>query len=196
MTAIPVLAQLRTAAAIHGSPRVGQAARRSTLALGREGARKAHRRMGRRDHQRDSRRADRLAAPGGSGRGQRGTEVHVRLKSDPPADRIGVTVAWLLGHEPSQVIREDLRRLLKVGDRVVVPFTIACGGCFFCGRQLWSLCDNSNPNAVVTSMPRSARSWRARSSSSSADRQGAGRKRRFLSCGHDVGGASGVPLNQ
>ena len=35
---------------------------------------------------------------------------------------------------------------LKVGDRVVVPFTIACGGCFFCNKQLWSLCDNSNPN--------------------------------------------------
>jgi threonine dehydrogenase-like Zn-dependent dehydrogenase len=36
---------------------------------------------------------------------------------------------------------------LQVGDRVVVPFAIACGGCFFCKRQLWSLCDNSNPNA-------------------------------------------------
>jgi threonine dehydrogenase-like Zn-dependent dehydrogenase len=36
---------------------------------------------------------------------------------------------------------------LKAGDRVVVPFTIACGRCFFCQRQLWSLCDNSNPNA-------------------------------------------------
>jgi threonine dehydrogenase-like Zn-dependent dehydrogenase len=36
---------------------------------------------------------------------------------------------------------------LKVGDRVVVPFTIACGHCFFCQRELWSLCDNSNPNA-------------------------------------------------
>src|SRR5207302_885674 len=36
---------------------------------------------------------------------------------------------------------------LKVGDRVVVPFTIACGHCFFCERQLWSACDNSNPNA-------------------------------------------------
>jgi len=35
---------------------------------------------------------------------------------------------------------------LKVGDRVVVPFTIACGNCFFCKRQLWSSCDNSNPN--------------------------------------------------
>lgn len=36
---------------------------------------------------------------------------------------------------------------LKKGDRVVVPFTIACGSCFFCQRQLWSCCDNSNPNA-------------------------------------------------
>jgi len=38
---------------------------------------------------------------------------------------------------------------LKVGDRVVVPFTIACGKCFFCSRDLWSLCDNSNPNAEI-----------------------------------------------
>jgi threonine dehydrogenase-like Zn-dependent dehydrogenase len=36
---------------------------------------------------------------------------------------------------------------LKRGDRVVVPFTIACGNCFFCKSQLWSCCDNSNPNA-------------------------------------------------
>lgn len=36
---------------------------------------------------------------------------------------------------------------LKVGDRVVVPFTIACGGCRACKDQLWSCCDNSNPNA-------------------------------------------------
>jgi threonine dehydrogenase-like Zn-dependent dehydrogenase len=38
------------------------------------------------------------------------------------------------------------RDKLKVGDRVVVPFTIACGNCFFCQRELWSCCDNSNPN--------------------------------------------------
>jgi threonine dehydrogenase-like Zn-dependent dehydrogenase len=30
---------------------------------------------------------------------------------------------------------------------VVVPFTICCGGCYFCRKQLWSLCDNTNPNA-------------------------------------------------
>jgi threonine dehydrogenase-like Zn-dependent dehydrogenase len=35
----------------------------------------------------------------------------------------------------------------KVGDRVVVPFTIACGRCYYCQHDLWSLCDNTNPNA-------------------------------------------------
>jgi len=55
----------------------------------------------------------------------------------------------ILGHEfmgeVVEVGKENTR--LNVGDRVVVPFTIACGRCFFCERQLWSLCDNSNPNA-------------------------------------------------
>ena len=55
----------------------------------------------------------------------------------------------ILGHEfMGEVVEvgKDNSRL-KVGDRVVVPFTIACGRCFFCERQLWSCCDNSNPNA-------------------------------------------------
>jgi threonine dehydrogenase-like Zn-dependent dehydrogenase len=34
---------------------------------------------------------------------------------------------------------------LKTGDRVVVPFTMACGGCYFCEKELYSCCDNSNP---------------------------------------------------
>jgi threonine dehydrogenase-like Zn-dependent dehydrogenase len=38
---------------------------------------------------------------------------------------------------------------LRVGDRVVVPFPIACGNCFFCERELFSLCENSNPNAPL-----------------------------------------------
>ena len=38
---------------------------------------------------------------------------------------------------------------LAIGDRVVVPFPIACGGCFFCERQMFSLCENSNPNAPL-----------------------------------------------
>ena len=36
---------------------------------------------------------------------------------------------------------------LVPGDRVVVPFAISCGRCFYCRRELFSLCDNSNPNA-------------------------------------------------
>jgi threonine dehydrogenase-like Zn-dependent dehydrogenase len=39
---------------------------------------------------------------------------------------------------------------LKVGDRVIVPSVISCGHCFFCENTLWSLCDNSNPNAWLT----------------------------------------------
>jgi len=41
------------------------------------------------------------------------------------------------------------RDKLKVGDRVVVPFTIACGNCPSCKDNLWSCCDNSNPNAWI-----------------------------------------------
>ncbi|MBI1891219.1 MAG: glutathione-dependent formaldehyde dehydrogenase [Burkholderiales bacterium] len=36
---------------------------------------------------------------------------------------------------------------LKIGDRVVVPFPIACGRCYFCQEKLYSVCENSNPNA-------------------------------------------------
>ncbi|HVK93234.1 MAG TPA: zinc-dependent alcohol dehydrogenase [Noviherbaspirillum sp.] len=38
---------------------------------------------------------------------------------------------------------------LKIGDRVVVPFPIACGHCFFCEEKLYSVCENSNPNAAM-----------------------------------------------
>jgi len=55
----------------------------------------------------------------------------------------------VLGHEFMGEVVEvgKANTRLKVGDRVVVPFTIACGQCYFCKEQLWSLCDNSNPNA-------------------------------------------------
>jgi threonine dehydrogenase-like Zn-dependent dehydrogenase len=41
---------------------------------------------------------------------------------------------------------------LTVGDRVVVPFPIACGNCFFCGKEQYSLCENSNSNANIAEM--------------------------------------------
>ncbi|HEY9763423.1 MAG TPA: zinc-dependent alcohol dehydrogenase [Trichocoleus sp.] len=55
----------------------------------------------------------------------------------------------ILGHEFMGEIVElgaEVKNL-SIGDRVVIPFTISCGSCFFCNRDLWSLCDNSNPNA-------------------------------------------------
>ncbi len=57
----------------------------------------------------------------------------------------------ILGHEFMGIVEEVGREVktLKRGDRVVIPFTIACGNCFFCKDNMWSLCDNSNPNAHV-----------------------------------------------
>jgi threonine dehydrogenase-like Zn-dependent dehydrogenase len=55
----------------------------------------------------------------------------------------------ILGHEFMGIVEEVGRGVknLQRGDRVIVPFTIACGNCLFCKKQLWSACDNSNPNA-------------------------------------------------
>ena len=55
----------------------------------------------------------------------------------------------ILGHEFMGEVVEVGPKVnnLKKGDRVVVPFTISCGNCFFCKSKQWSLCDNSNPNA-------------------------------------------------
>lgn len=57
----------------------------------------------------------------------------------------------ILGHEFMGEVVEvgaDVPNL-KCGDRVVVPFCIACGNCWFCSHNLTSLCDNSNPNAAM-----------------------------------------------
>jgi len=54
----------------------------------------------------------------------------------------------VLGHEPMGVVEEvgrDVKKIKK-GDRVVIPFCISCGSCWFCQKELFSLCDNSNPN--------------------------------------------------
>jgi len=57
----------------------------------------------------------------------------------------------VIGHEPMGIVTEigNGVKKLKVGDRVVVPFTISCGDCWFCQQQLFSLCDTSNPNAKI-----------------------------------------------
>lgn len=55
----------------------------------------------------------------------------------------------VLGHEPMGVVVEvgSAVKRLKKGDRVVVPFVIACGSCFFCSKTLFACCDTTNPNA-------------------------------------------------
>lgn len=57
----------------------------------------------------------------------------------------------VLGHENmGEVIAVGKEvKNLEVGDRVVVPFNIACGECFFCKNEMYSLCDRSNPNAEM-----------------------------------------------
>lgn len=58
----------------------------------------------------------------------------------------------ILGHEFMGEVVEIGREVerLKVGDRVVVPFPISCGSCYYCKNGMFSLCDNSNPNAWMT----------------------------------------------
>jgi threonine dehydrogenase-like Zn-dependent dehydrogenase len=65
-----------------------------------------------------------------------------------PDTRVGTT----FGHEFAGVVEEVGSNILTLtrGDRVVVPFNIACGTCFFCSRGLTSGCDNANPaNDIV-----------------------------------------------
>ena len=75
-----------------------------------------------------------------------GSDLHLYDNVIPTMEKGDV-----LGHEFMGEVVEigsEVKKL-KVGDRVVVPFTIACGKCFFCQRNLWSLCDNSNPNSKI-----------------------------------------------
>jgi threonine dehydrogenase-like Zn-dependent dehydrogenase len=56
----------------------------------------------------------------------------------------------ILGHEfMGEVVETGHENGLKKGDRVVVPFAIACGNCWFCQQKLTALCDNSNPSPAM-----------------------------------------------
>jgi threonine dehydrogenase-like Zn-dependent dehydrogenase len=75
-----------------------------------------------------------------------GSDLHLYDGYMPTMERGDV-----LGHEPMGVVVEvgkDVKKLKK-GDRVVVPFTISCGECWYCKRSEFSLCDNSNRNAEI-----------------------------------------------
>ncbi|CAN7546609.1 zinc-dependent alcohol dehydrogenase [Brucella pseudogrignonensis] len=63
----------------------------------------------------------------------------------------GMHAGDIMGHETMGEVVEVGKgsRKLKVGDRIVVPFTISCGGCRMCSRGLFSLCERSNPKAAL-----------------------------------------------
>jgi threonine dehydrogenase-like Zn-dependent dehydrogenase len=65
-----------------------------------------------------------------------------------PDTRMGT----IFGHEFTGIVDEvgsSVQNLVR-GDRVVVPFNIACGTCFFCQRERTSLCENTNSNATIS----------------------------------------------
>ncbi|MBB4184632.1 zinc-dependent alcohol dehydrogenase [Sinorhizobium terangae] len=72
-----------------------------------------------------------------------GSDVHIFNGLIPSMEHGDV-----LGHETMGEVVEVGRRAtrLSVGDRVVVPFTIACGECFFCQRGFYSGCERTNPD--------------------------------------------------
>lgn len=57
----------------------------------------------------------------------------------------------VIGHEAMGIVEETGKAVtnLKKGDRVIVPFPVSCGHCWFCGHELSSLCDNSNDYGEV-----------------------------------------------
>lgn len=73
-----------------------------------------------------------------------GSDLHIFDSVIPSMEKGDV-----LGHETMGEVVEvgSANNALKVGDRVVVPFTISCGECFFCQRGFFSGCEKSNPNA-------------------------------------------------
>ncbi|SES78436.1 S-(hydroxymethyl)glutathione dehydrogenase / alcohol dehydrogenase [Oceanobacillus limi] len=71
-----------------------------------------------------------------------GSDTHLFLGNFP------LPVNYIIGHEPMGIVEETGPAVTKVkkGDRVVIPFTVACGACPYCNNHLESQCDNSNPH--------------------------------------------------
>jgi S-(hydroxymethyl)glutathione dehydrogenase/alcohol dehydrogenase len=63
----------------------------------------------------------------------------------------GMEPGQTLGHEFMGVIEEAGPEVqeVKVGDKVVIPFNINCGRCWYCRHELWSQCDRSNPKGEL-----------------------------------------------
>lgn len=74
-----------------------------------------------------------------------GTDLHIYQGSMPTYPD------YIIGHEPMGIVEEVGSEVTKVkkGDRIVLPFTIACGHCYYCEHQMGSQCDNANPHSTV-----------------------------------------------
>jgi threonine dehydrogenase-like Zn-dependent dehydrogenase len=72
-----------------------------------------------------------------------GSDLHLYLGAVA-----GMKSGQILGHEPMGIVEEVGPNVtsIKKGDRVVVAFCLACGNCFFCKKQFYSCCDNTNPS--------------------------------------------------
>lgn len=58
---------------------------------------------------------------------------------------------YVIGHEPMGIVEEVGKEVTKVkkGDRVIIPFNVACGQCWYCNHELESQCDNANENGEM-----------------------------------------------
>lgn len=71
-----------------------------------------------------------------------GTDLHIYQGALP------TTKDTVIGHEPMGIVEEvgpDVTKVKK-GDRIVLPFNVSCGKCFYCSNEMESQCDNSNDN--------------------------------------------------
>jgi threonine dehydrogenase-like Zn-dependent dehydrogenase len=77
-----------------------------------------------------------------------GSDLHL-YRGLVPDTRVGHT----FGHEFAGVVEETgpSVRTVRRGDRLVVPFNISCGSCFYCERELFGMCENTNPNSEIAS---------------------------------------------
>jgi S-(hydroxymethyl)glutathione dehydrogenase/alcohol dehydrogenase len=75
-----------------------------------------------------------------------GSDLHLYHGTVP-----GMESGQTLGHEFMGIIEETGSEVheVKVGDRVVIPFNIDCGRCWYCRNGLWSQCDRSNPKGEL-----------------------------------------------
>ncbi|MBV5141323.1 glutathione-dependent formaldehyde dehydrogenase [Staphylococcus xylosus] len=78
-----------------------------------------------------------------------GSDLHLYHQGD-----LFMDPGFVIGHEPMGIVEEVGKdvKTLKKGDRVVIPFNIGCGDCFYCNNDMESQCDNSNPSPASWKM--------------------------------------------